>query len=229
MNVFSLKIAELHLVNRIAWYVSRGMQLVVLACHTHLLALPPGPLGGGDWFTQVGVAKLWSECRIWTLTRQQRQRCAVHRNTWQNAKVAPSSRRRRSRRRWWWWSCCCCCLIADYFCCCCCLVAFAGTERNGKWQFPSSCGWCCCNSNLLHEEAACQTVIALIERNVSRSPANGSRHSSSSSSNSCTRCIVASWGQLGATRAAAARGSKLQGQLVLVVGGNSELSTSILD
>lgn len=23
------------------------MQLVVLACHTHLLALPPGPLGGG--------------------------------------------------------------------------------------------------------------------------------------------------------------------------------------
>lgn len=50
MNVFGLKIAGIHLaitqnaLNRIAWYVSRGMQLVVLACHTHLLALP---LGGG--------------------------------------------------------------------------------------------------------------------------------------------------------------------------------------
>lgn len=161
--LLSLKVARFHLaitqneVNWIAWDVSRGIQLTMLAHHTPCSSSPW--LSARDWFTQVGVAELWSECRIWTLTRQ---RCAVHRITWQNAKVAPRSTR---RRRWWWWWSCCWCLIADcwccWCCCCCCLVAFAGTERNGKWQFPSSC--CrCCNSNLLHEEAACQTVIALI-------------------------------------------------------------------
>lgn len=81
----------------------QGMQLVVLA-YTPIPFTKP-PAGEGLIHSSRCSQSVRTECRVWTLTRQS---CAVHRITWQNAKVAPRSssirRRRRSRRRrWWWW------------------------------------------------------------------------------------------------------------------------------